>query len=335
MKKKKIITPILGELLKKIAPKIGAEVIIEPRWGFVGQIIFANGRKRYFRYSSLDLNTLGASEIAKDKDYANFFMKRMAYPTIEGKAFFSPRWSKTIGSKNGLEAAYHYAVKIGFPVVVKPNSGSQGKSVHKVYNQRELYKSLRSVFSEDKVALVQKFIRGNDYRVVVLDDKVISAYQRVPFSIIGDGISCVGNLIKKKLRAFVILDRPAKIVIDDWRVSQNLKRQGLHLKSVLPTGKRVFLLDNANLSSGGDSSDVTKTIHPKFKEIAVKLTKDMGLRLCGVDFMVAGEISEAPKKYWIIEINYAPGLDHYIKTGTEQEKIVEDLYLQVLKALEE
>ncbi|MFA5109145.1 MAG: cyanophycin synthetase [Patescibacteria group bacterium] len=333
MKKNKIITPILGELLKKIAPKIGAEVIIEPRWGFVGQIIFANGRKRYFRYSSLDLNTLGASEIAKDKDYANFFMKRMAYPTIKGKAFFSPRWSKAIGSKKGLEAAYHYAVKIGFPVVVKPNSGSQGKSFHKVYNKREFYKSLRSVFSEDKVALVQKFIRGNDYRIVVLDDKVISAYQRVPFNIIGDGISRVENLIKKKLRAFIILDRPAKIAIDDWRVSQNLKRQGLHLKSVLPLGKKIFLLDNANLSSGGDSLDVTKTVHPKFKEIAVKLTRDMGLRLCGVDLMVDGEINMPPKKYWIIEINSAPGLDHYIKTGAEQEKIVEDLYLQVLKAL--
>ena len=59
----------------------------------------------------------------------------------------------------------------------------------------------------------------------------------------------------------------------------------------------------------------------------------MGLRLCGVDIMVAGNIREAPKKYWILEINAAPGLDHYVKTGKAQQRIVESLYLKVLKSL--
>jgi len=67
--------------------------------------------------------------------------------------------------------------------------------------------------------------------------------------------------------------------------------------------------------------------------MAISLTKDMGLRFCGVDVMVLGDIKEAPKKYCILEINSAPGLDHYVLTGKKQEKIVEDMYLQILKAM--
>ena len=146
----KNVVPLLGQLLQKIAPEIGATINIEPKWGIVGQIIFRNGRKRYFRYSTLDLNPVGASEIAKDKDYANFFMEKMGYPTIRGQTFFSNHWAEAIGSKKDMEAAYCYAVKIGFPVIVKPNSGSHGVGVTQVQNKRELFKALRFVFKYDK-----------------------------------------------------------------------------------------------------------------------------------------------------------------------------------------
>src|SRR3989338_2149629 len=99
MKNIKYKGPLLGKIIKKLAPKIGATVILEPEWNIAGQIIFKNGRKRYLKYSSLDLNTLAASDIAKDKDYANFFMKRMGYPTIQGKTFFSNERAEKIGSE--------------------------------------------------------------------------------------------------------------------------------------------------------------------------------------------------------------------------------------------
>ena len=115
-----------------------------------------------------------------------------------------------------------------------------------------------------------------------------------------------------------------------------LREYGFSWKTVLPKGEKIFLLDNANLSTGGDSVDVTKTIHPGFKKIAVNLTRDMGLRISGVDIMVTkGDITLNPKDctYYIIEINAAPGLDHYVTTGQAQKKIVEEMYLKVLKAL--
>jgi len=70
---------LLGKLLKKIAPRIGASVFLEPEWEIAGQITFKSGKKSYFRYNTLDLNPVGASDIAKDKDYADLFMDRLGY----------------------------------------------------------------------------------------------------------------------------------------------------------------------------------------------------------------------------------------------------------------
>lgn len=330
---KKSISPLLGRILKKIAPDLGARVVLEPEWNTVGQITFKNGRKRYFRYSSLDLNPLGSSEISKDKGYANFFMKKMGYPIIFGKTFFSDSWCEAIGSNRNSGAAYRYALKLGFPVVVKPNSGSQGVGVSKVHNRREFFKALQFIFSRDRVALVQKAITGQDYRVVVLDNKIISVYRRIPLNVIGDGRSAIRQLLKRKQAQFVAAGRDTKIKPKDFRILQKLKRQKLSLRSVPKKDERVFLLDNANLSSGGDSIDVTKYIHSEFKQIAIGLTKDMGLRLCGVDLLIAGDIRDKPKKYWVLETNAAPGLDHYVLSGKKQERIVEKMYTKVLKAM--
>ena len=308
-------------------------MVIEPCWKIVGQVIFKNGRNRYFRYSSLDLNPLGASEIAKDKDYANFFMKRMGYPTVHGEAFFSDDWADAIGSRRKIDSAFRYARKTGFPVIVKPNSGSQGSNVSLVHSKDEFYRALRAIFRRDRVALVQKPVSGKDYRIVVLDNKIISAYARIPLSVTGDGRSTVLSLLKKKQRMFIASSRDTRIQLQDPRIRNKLKHQGLSTRSVPSKGERVFLLDNANLSTGGDAIEV-KQMHPGFKRFAIKLTKDMGLRLCGVDIMVDGTISARPKRFWVLEVNSAPGLDHYARSGKEQERIVEEMYLKVLKRLE-
>lgn len=334
MKQKKLVGPLLGQIFQKIAPKIGAVIVIEPEWQVVGQIIFKNGRRRYFRGSTLDLNPVGASDIAKDKDYAAFFMKRMGYPAAPGKAFFSSELCRTIGSKNNIDAAYRYAAKIGFPVVVKPNSGTQGVGMAKVYAKREFYQAMRFVFARDRVALVQPPLLGRDYRIVVLDKKVISAYERIPLSIVGDGRSTIRQLLVQKQKEFIASGRDTIVRVEDDRIAHNLRRQRFSMRSVPARDQRIYLLDNANLSSGGDAVDVTGTIHPEFKKIAIRLTRDMGLRLCGVDLMVDGDIMAEPSAYRILEINAAPGLDHYVKTGKAQRKIVEDMYLKVLKAMQ-
>ena len=336
---------VLAKLLQKLAKKIGARVVLEPEWKIAGQIRFGNGRNSYFRYNTLDLNPVGASDIAKDKDYANFFMRKMGYPTIRGKSFFSDEWCEAIASKRNTDAAYRYAKKLGFPLIVKPNSGTQGIDVALVHTKQEFFRAMKQIFKHDRVALVQTYVQGRDYRIVVLDKEVISAYERIPLNVVGDGRSTIKQLLAKKSRAFVASSRDTRINLKDPRIKAKLRHQGLTLLSIPRRDERVFLLDNANLSTGGDAVDVTDNIHPGFKKLAIKLTRDMGLRLCGVDLMVAGNpirdalrsngagVTQKPQKYWILEINAAPGLDHYVKTGKAQQKIVENLYLKVLKSL--
>jgi D-alanine-D-alanine ligase-like ATP-grasp enzyme len=332
--KKEPARPLLGVVLEKIAPSIGAHVSMEPEWNIVGQITFKDGRNRYFRYSSLDINSLGAALLAKDKDYANYFMDSMGYPTIPGRTFYSNDWAKALGSKENIHAAYRYAKKIGFPVIVKPNDGSQGSGVFLADNKKEFYKGLKEIFKKTQVALVQDYVKGHDYRIVVLDDEVVMAYERIPLSVIGDGRSSIKTLLKVKAAEFKGSSKDVRIVPNDPRILQKLARQELSLKSVPEEGEQIFLLDNANLSSGGEAIDVTTVVHQGFVELAIDLTKDMGLRLCGVDLLVDGDISLRPAKFVVLEVNASPGLDHYAKLGKTQQMLVEALYLEVLKRME-
>lgn len=333
---KKKESHVLSTILEKIAPTIGASVLVEPVWKISGQITFKSGKRSYFRFNTLDLNPTGSAEIAKDKDYANFFMNSLGYPTVPGsKAFYSQEWANRIGApKENIDAAYKHAQKIGFPVVVKPNSGTHGTGVTVVANKQDFYRAVRFIFKSDKVAVVQKYVRGKDYRLVVLDDEIISAYERIPLNVTGDGKLSIEGLLLKKQRDFKKRGRDTHIDFKDVRMLNKLKKCGYTLQTVLPKHEQFFLLDNANLSTGGDSKDVTQILHPAFKQLAIKLTADMGLRLCGVDIMSETDISEEPQNYWIIEINSSPGLDHYIKMGAQQEKIVEGLYTKVLKNMD-
>jgi len=336
MKKKKspIKKSFVSEIICRVAPKIGAKVLMEPEYGFVGQITFKDGKRVLFRDRNFNINPLASSEIARDKGYADFFLKLYGYKTIEGQTFFSDARNQRIKIKRSIHDGFHYAKTLGLPVILKPNNLSQGTLVTKVHNRREYYAVAKAILKRVPVMLVQKYYAGFDYRIVVLDREVISAYQRVPLFITGNGRSTVMNLLLQKQKYFGKTGRDTDIELDDFRIVEKLKRQKLNFKSVPSKGEQIFLLDNANLSTGGDAVDVSETIHPDFKRLAIKITKDMGLRMCGVDIITSDEISAPLKDYVIIEINSAPGLDNYASIGDKQKRRVDQLYLKVLMALE-
>jgi D-alanine-D-alanine ligase-like ATP-grasp enzyme len=327
----------VSKLFKKLASQAGVKIISEPRWGVVGQIITSDGKIRYYRNTCFDINTLGATEIAKDKDYASYFMAKLGYPVIPGEAFFSDNWCKKVKSKRNIDMAYRYAVKLGFPVFVKPNSRSQGQSASKVHTKTEFYCALKRIFKIDNIALVQRVVTGHDYRIVVLDGKIISAYERIPLKVVGDGKSTIMELLVRKQRKFSKAGRDTVIKFKDPRIKEKLSRDGFSFNSILPKGEEKFLLDNANLSTGGDSLDVTESMNQSYKDMAIRLTKEMGLRFCGVDIMTSDPVNYPIKspmaKWWVIEINAAPGIDNYGAAGKKQQKIVENLYLEVLRAM--
>ncbi len=326
--------PLLAQIFSDLAPRLGATVRLEPNWKVAGQINFPSGRRRYFRFSSIDLNPLGAAEIAKDKDYANFFMREMGYETIEGQTFFRSDWGEAIGQPKGVADAMRFAAEIGYPVFVKPNSGSQGREAAVAVDDEELAQVMEAAFAIDRVVLVQRVIPGRDYRIVVLHDEVISAYERIPLAVDGDGASTLAELMQRKQEEFDRTGRDTVLRQDDLRIDRKISRSGYDRQSIPRAGERVYLLDNANLSSGGEAVDVTTELHPSVADLAIRLTKDMGLRLCGVDLLIQGDVSKPLADYVIIEVNAAPGLDHYARVGAEQKAIVEAMYLRVMQGMD-
>jgi D-alanine-D-alanine ligase-like ATP-grasp enzyme len=335
LKNKKL--PYLTELVKKIAPRVGARVIIEPEWGVTAQLIYKNGVVRSVRLYSIDINRKASSFIARDKYFSKFFIKKHGYSVAEGKVVFRKDWAEEFGNReDAFRLAKKYAKKIGYPLIIKPNSRSMGAGVFLISNERELSQKLNFLFKDSRVVLVERYQPGKDYRVVVFDNKVFSAYERIPLSVVGDGKSTISKLLQNKKKSLLKMNRDVKIDLADDRIKNRLSRQGLKLSNILAKGRGVCLLDNANLSTGGDVVDVTDIIHSGFKKIAIKLTHDMGLRIAGVDLMVtSGDISKAPtkKNHYIIEINSSPGIDHFVTTGEKQKKIIEDMYLKIFKEL--
>lgn len=326
--------PFITKIIVKLAPRIGAKVLVEPEFGYVGQITFKNGTRTFFRNRNSSINAHGAVEIARDKGYTSFFLRHLGYNAPVEQTFFSDAWCKNTGSTRNVAAAAAYASSIGYPVIVKPNRLSQGVLVVKAWNASEVKRVVRAVHKKDGVALVQKFIPGKDYRIVVLDGDVISAYERRPLSIVGNGKKTIADLLKDKQKSFDRDGRDTELNLDDFRFLWKLKRLKLSLKSVLKKGEKISLLDNANLSTGGDSIDVTNDVHRDYRALVRRVARDMELRLCGIDILTSDISKPLDPAYVILEINAAPGLDHYASSGAKQQKIVEGLYMKVLLALE-
>jgi len=326
--------PFITKIMVKLCPKIGAAAVVEPEFGYVGQITFRNGKRTFFRNRNSSINSHGVVEIARDKGYTSFFLRKMGYNAPVEQTFFSDAWCKNLRSKRTIVAAGTFASKLGYPVIVKPNHFSQGVLVTKAWNAREVRNVAKAILKRDSVALVQKFIPGRDYRIVVLDGDVISAYERIPLTVTGDGRKTVGQLLKDKQQSFERSGRDTRLDLKDFRFQWKLRRLKMSLRSVLKKGEKIFLLDNANLSTGGDSVDVTPRVHQDYRKLVRSVARDMELRLCGIDIITSDISKPLDPHHVILEINAAPGLDHYASSGKKQQKIVEGLYLKVLKALE-
>jgi D-alanine-D-alanine ligase-like ATP-grasp enzyme len=251
----------------------------------------------------------------------------------EGKTFFSPSWAKILESDRTAEAACAYAQELGWPVMVKPNSRSQGKGVAKASTREELLQAIAAIELYESVYLVQRVVPGRDYRIVVLDGEVISAYERKPLSIVGDGVLSVQKLLEEKQQQFIKTQRDTVIPVGDFRIDNMLLHLGLTQESVIEKGKLVELLPNANLSSGGDAFDVTPLLHTGWHELAAKIARDMNLRYIGIDILTPDSLAEAPREYVVLEINSAPGLDNYAAMGEEQLDRVEAMYKKVVEAM--
>jgi D-alanine-D-alanine ligase-like ATP-grasp enzyme len=321
---------LLMPVLLNAAQKIGMQILVEPTRVMYGVILFDSGKKFYIKDVNFNLNLSASTSLAKNKAATSFFLREFGYQVPEFTMVYSDEKCARIQSNDTLQEGLNYSKRIGFPVILKPNNMSQGSFVFKVNDESEYLSFLSEIFKYCDTAQIQRFYSGNDYRIVVLGGKVLSAYQRVPFHVIGDGDSSISELIFKKQQSFIKAGRDTKLIDTDTRLAHKLLQQSLSLGSIPAPNERVVLQDISNLSAGGETIELSDKIHASFVELALLIARDMNLTLCGIDIITNDIMQQNDGQYTVIEVNSAPGLDNYAYEGAEQETYVESLYKEVL-----
>ncbi|WP_125153322.1 cyanophycin synthetase [Clostridium rectalis] len=244
-------------------------------------------------------NTSGIGiDLACDKLLTKDILYNQCIPVAEG------------GEVLSLSHAISTAEEIGYPVVLKPMNGNQGKCVFiNLRNREEIEHAYELIVKKYNKILLEKYMVGRDYRVCVVDYKVVAVSERIPPYVIGDGFSNILQLIIKlnsDSRRGEGHEKPlTKIKIDDGLISY-IYKNSYSINSVPKKGEKILLRENANLSTGGIAIDCTDLICEENIKICERTAKALGLDICGID-ICCSDISKIIDG-GIIEVNAAPGI---------------------------
>lgn len=229
------------------------------------------------------------------------------------------------------DAKLHLSNYINKPIVIKPKSTNFGIGIS-IFptggNIDDLSKALDIAFSKDNTVLIEEFINGKEYRFLVIGDKVSGILHRVPANVNGDGIHSIEELVNIKNKD-TIRGKGYKTPLEKIELNENvllfLKGQNIDIKYIPKLDEKIYLRENSNISTGGDSIDYTDDIPDKFKEIALKSSRAIGANICGVD-MIIEDYSNVNSDYGIIELNFNPAIHihSYPYIGTERN-IAQDI----------
>ncbi|WP_371766917.1 cyanophycin synthetase [Massilia sp.] len=252
--------------------------------------------------------------IASDKQLTKTLLDQAGVPVPAGSTVTT------------LEQALREARRIKGPVTVKPLDANQGKGVTvNCATQDEIARAFEFACKYGRHVIVEEFLQGRDYRVLVTGRKVAAASWRRPPHVTGDGVSTVRELVEIENRNPARGDGHAniltKIPLDDLAL-QVLARQGHDLDSVPAEGSVVDLRGNANLSTGGTAEDVTDLLPEETRDICIRAARTIGLDVAGID-IVCQDIARPLREQngGIIEVNAAPGIrmHQYPSRGTPRD----------------
>jgi len=263
---------------------------------------------KHFEYTigtNLSKNTCTSLLATENKALAKSLLSRSGVSVAEGRLFH----------KNNIDRIEAYVEKIKYPIVVKKYNGAHGDLVFTGINTREERdEAVKKILAGNDYVLVEKQCRGVECRIVATRKKVLAAMMRDPANVVGDGAHNLRELIDIKNsdpRRGEGHDKSlTKIAINDI-VENYLKEQKKSLDTVPAKGEKIYLRRNANLSTGGDSLDITDELHRDFKKIAVQAVRAIpGLVYAGVDLMAESGFFSKPKpgSYIVIEMNASPGI---------------------------
>lgn len=239
-------------------------------------------------------------EIADDKEMSKKLLSSMGIPVPEGRSVYS------------VDEALTVAEDIGYPVVVKPLIGNHGRGITvNVINSEELLVAYETACEICDTCLVEQYLEGFDYRILVIDGKFVAAALREPAYVIGNGKGTIRWLIDEvnndPNRGFGHEKSLTRINADSM-TERLLAAKQLTLESVLADGEKCYVKSTANLSSGGTAIDVTDNVHPLNQLMAERISQIIGLNVIGIDLIA--ESLEKPltrENSGIVEVNAAPG----------------------------
>jgi cyanophycin synthetase len=258
-------------------------------------------KQRRIQAAEIDSTSAIAESIAQDKELTKQLLESAGVPVPVGRVV------------DEVEAGWQAALEIGLPVVTKPFDGNQGKGVTVNITSRDHFDIVFAKAQEySRHVMVEKFITGHDFRMLVVGDKLVAAARREPPHVIGDGVHTVRELVdivnQDPRRGEGHATSLTKIRFDEIAHAR-LAVQGYTADSVLPKGARAVLRNNANLSTGGTATDVTDDVHPQVAARAIEAARTVGIDIAGVD-VVCENVGRPLEEQGggIVEVNAAPGL---------------------------
>ena len=296
----------LGVSTAALAAAARARDIPVRRVGSLSILRLGYGCHRRLVWAALTEQTSAVGvDIACDKLLAKQVLAAAGVPVPEGRI-----------ARSAAEAA-DAVTRLGPPVVVKPRAGNHGGGVTVgIGSGAQAAEAYRRASTDGREVIVEKYMPGLDYRILVVDGRVVAAARLRPAAVIGDGIHDIAALV-----AIANADprrgdghaRPLTRIVLDSQALGHLAAQGLHPGSMPGPGTVVTLRRNANLSTGGTSTDVTDLVHPEVAAMCCRAAAAAGLDVCGIDVrltdiaepLFAGQAGPAGA---VIELNASPGL---------------------------
>jgi len=263
------------------------------------QLGYGENQKRIRATITSETSSIGV-ELAGNKEETKFLLEQSEVPVPKGQI---------IRNESSLDEACQ---RVGFPLVVKPIDGNHGRGI--TVNITSLEEATVAFHAAKRVSnsvIIERFITGVDYRLLVINHRFVAAALRTPAHVIGDGKSSIQELIDgvnaDPRRGYGHEKILTQITINDLTLGL-IKAKGYELSSVLAQHEVLILKDTANLSTGGTAEDVTDFVHPANIAMAERISRIINLDICGIDIMTS-DISQPLKETGgaVLEVNAGPG----------------------------
>jgi cyanophycin synthetase len=280
-------------------------------------------KQRRILTAETDRTSAIAESIAQDKELTRSLLQSVGVPVPNGRPV------------DDAEDAWEAAQEIGLPVVVKPQYGNQGRGVATNLTTREqVVLAYANAKEQGNSIIVERYMPGDDYRVLVIGDRVVAAARREPANVTGDGHSTIRQLVdmvnSDPRRSDDHATALTKIKLEEIAISV-LAEQGLSPNSVPTAGRKVLIRRNANLSTGGTATDVTDFVHPEVASVCIEAARVIGLDIAGVD-VVCNDISKSLEEQGggIVEVNAGPGLRMHLEPSTGSPRPVGEAIIDMM-----